>query len=771
MKNIALFILSIVIPITNYAQTYQIIGKVVDKEEFPLVGATVYLTELNKGTSTDENGVFTIQNLKKGVYNIQVSYIGYQSKIKNIKLHENNQKIILSLEKIDISINEVTISDSYPNTQDKNTTTIDVVKKSDFQKYGAFTIMDVINRIPGIDAVTTGPMVTRPVIRGLSSNRVLTVADGNRFETQQWDDEHGIGVNELGIDRIEIIKGPSALLYGAESMGGVINLIDEKPALIGTTEGSIKSSLFSNNLGMLTDFNLKGAKEKYNWGVNVLGKLFSDYFYNGYDFRVPNTRLLEVGAKGYFGINRNWGATKISYLFNDAYYGILDAKDVIKKPDGSIVNIDTLEKAKFPLEIEAPFHSVIDNRVSSKTTLLHGSSKTEFIFGYQNNHRVENEEALGKKRGEKYLDLTLNTATYNIKHYLPNIKKLSVIVGSQGMYQKNKNGKDTQTQLIPDATIKDIGFFLVSTIPYKNFKFSAGVRYDARFLDTKQTIIDSTVNLIGIEKDYSNWNSSWGLSYNFQEKLLLRTSFASSYRSPNLNELASNGTKLESLRFEIGNPNFKKEQIFQWDANLTLKLKQFDFSVSGFINTISNFIYIAPTGNIVASKIQKTPFVSEYVFLQDDVSIKGLEAFLLIYPTSTKLLSYEVKASTLTARKYNDDSYLPMMPTNKIFNTFIINVGEFKKLQSFYTRIGTTTALKQFKVAENEKKTPSYTLLNVGFGAELNTFEFNFIINNALDRKYLDNMSRFRAFDIYSPGINISFSVKKYFKLKEKKLG
>lgn len=740
----------------------QIKGKIIDAQtKTPLVGATIYILELNKGTITNEKGEFVLENITNTSYTLQISFIGFQTVIQSINLIENNVEI--ELKKTAFNINEVVISSSFINTQDENTGAVDVVKKSVMQKYGATTIMDIINKIPGVDAETTGPMVTRPVIRGLSSNRVLTVTDGARFETQQWDDEHGIGVNELGIDRIEIIKGPSSLLYGPESMGGVINLIDEQPAAIGKTVGDVRASLFSNNLGMLTNFNIKGAKEKYNWGVNALGKLFSDYFYNGYDFRVPNTRLLEFGAKGYFSINRKWGSSKITYLFNDAYYGILDAKDVVKNPDGSIVNTDTLEKAKFPLEIEAPFHSVVDNRINSKTIFLLGKSKAELILGYQNNHRIENEEAAGKKRGEKYLDMTLKTSTYSLKWYSPEIKKFTTIIGMQGMYQQNSNASDAQTQLIPKATIKDLGFLAVTKYKIKKLNFSLGVRYDARFLNTKTSIIDSTVNLVGIEKDYNNVSSSIGIAYNINKKIIVRTSFATGYRPPNLNELLANGVKLESLRFEKGNEDLKKEQNFEWDANITYSTNNFSITAAGYINKINNFIYIAPTGNIVPSFLQKLPLVPEYQFLQDDAEIKGAEASIIIHPTTILWLNYEAKAATLTARRDNDNSYLPMMPTNKIYNTLIFNVHNIKSFKNISIRIGAVTALKQFKVAANEKKTPSYTLLNASVATTINNFELSLTANNIFDRKYFDNMSRFRTFDIYNAGLNISFSIKKYF--------
>jgi len=110
-----------------------------------------------------------------------------------------------------------------------------------------------------------------------------------------------------------------------------------------------------------------------------------------------------------------------------------------------------------------------------------------------------------------------------------------------------------------------------------------------------------------------------------------------------------------------------------------------------------------------------------------------------------------------------------MMPTNKIYNTLTFSFDQLKKFEKVYFRIGTMTALKQFKVADTEQKTPSYTLLNAGLGAVLNDFEFSLAANNILDKIYLDNMSRFRSYEIYGPGLSISISVKKYFNFNKSK--
>src|SRR5207253_4513320 len=90
-------------------------------------------------------------------------------------------------------------------------------------------IIDAIAKLPGVNAVTTGPNVSKPYIRGLGFNRILTLYDGVRQEGQQWGDEHGIEVDQNTVDRVEVVKGPASLIYGSDAVAGVVNLLPPNP--------------------------------------------------------------------------------------------------------------------------------------------------------------------------------------------------------------------------------------------------------------------------------------------------------------------------------------------------------------------------------------------------------------------------------------------------------------------------------------------------------------------------------------------------------------
>jgi iron complex outermembrane receptor protein len=739
-------------------------GIVTDKTSHDhLAGATVYVSELNKGSMTNANGEYAINGFRNGSFTIQVSYLGYQSKIEKIQVSGVMDTLDIQLEVATIEVNEVVISGAYTTTQDESPQETDVINKRELKQTGASTVMDAISKVPGVNAITTGPFVSRPVIRGLSGNRILTVADGVRFETQQWDEEHGIGINELGKDRIEIIKGPACLLYGPEAMGGVIHFIEEPPASVGHVTGTMYGSLSSNNMGFQGDAELKGATEKFNWGFEALGKVLPDYYFKGYQFRAPNTRMNEIGGRGNFGITRSWGASSVSYQINQAYYGILDGKDIVKKADGSIVNKDTTEADLFPSETEAPYHAVTDHKLSSRTNLIAGASHVNIILGYQDNHRTEFEDN-GTKEGYNYADMNLQSLTYDIKWSLPVWKIFSTILGMQGMHQTNKNGLQAKTQLVPDATIHDLGFMALTKLNYRQLNFTAGIRYDRRNLSTYEAHKDSTLNMPALERLYHHVSGSGGVTYDVEDCLLIRANFATGYRAPNLNELLSNGVKLESLHFELGNVNFVKEKNNEFDVSSVFKSTHFSVEAGVYLNTITNFIYLAPDGNLVNGELAGVALVPEYRFYQGNATFKGGEAGIDVHPSMLGWIHLEIKASTLTATLGGNNTYLPLMPADKICGTLFFNFREYKKFKNVFFRIGTVTTLDQYKVAVNEQKTPGYTLLNASFGGtrniwKINNIDFTFAINNAFDKVYMDHLSRLRPFGVANQGINMVLNV------------
>jgi len=225
------------------------------------VVATVYLPQLEKGTVASIDGAFIITNIPNGLYTIVFSSLGYRSISEKIQFSEGQtiSKTIL-MEESAVEMEEIIISTPFHKLQRDNVMKVERINTDALSAKGSVTLAEGITNIAGVNTISTGVGIGKPVIRGLSSNRVLTYSQGVRLENQQFGDEHGLGVNEAGIESIEVIKGPASLLYGSDALGGVLYLNPESFAASNSTEADANSSYFTNTEGFVNNLGVSLQK-------------------------------------------------------------------------------------------------------------------------------------------------------------------------------------------------------------------------------------------------------------------------------------------------------------------------------------------------------------------------------------------------------------------------------------------------------------------------------------------------------------------------------
>ena len=196
-------------------------GKITDaKTGKAIEAATVYITDIKSGTSSDALGNFLIKNIPQGKHLVEISHIGFTSIVESIDFANDISKDFALSESI-IENNAVIVTGVTGATQLKKVPfAVSVMRKEDFFRNTSSNIIESLTKIGGVSTLATGPAISKPVIRGLSYNRVLTINDGVRQEGQQWGDEHGIEVDQYSVDHIEVIKGPASLSYGSDAMAG-----------------------------------------------------------------------------------------------------------------------------------------------------------------------------------------------------------------------------------------------------------------------------------------------------------------------------------------------------------------------------------------------------------------------------------------------------------------------------------------------------------------------------------------------------------------------
>jgi iron complex outermembrane recepter protein len=156
-----------------------------------------------------------------------------------------------------IFLNSVYVTENKPafNTTSRN---ISAITNTEMRERGAQTLSDALSGLPGVSQLTTGA-ISKPVIRGVYGNRILINVAGVKLQDQQWEDEHGLGLSDVGVERVELIKGPASLIFGSEAMGGVVHIIGESLPDPGTTKQDLNLKMFSNTYGVGLDYGFKKA--------------------------------------------------------------------------------------------------------------------------------------------------------------------------------------------------------------------------------------------------------------------------------------------------------------------------------------------------------------------------------------------------------------------------------------------------------------------------------------------------------------------------------
>jgi iron complex outermembrane receptor protein len=703
-------------------------GKVTDSKNNPLIGVTVYAAELHKSANTNENGVYTLTELPNGDVTLVFTYVGFATQNKKILKIQNTQTLDVVLDEIAFQMDEVIVSTPFSKLQSQNVMKVDRESIKSMQEKGSATLIEGLATIPGVSQISTGTSIGKPVIRGLSGNRVLVYSQGIRLENQQFGDEHGLGLNDSGVENVEVIKGPASLLYGSDALGGVLFFNPEKFALANTFQGHFGQRLFSNTLGSSTTLGLKTSTDNWKYLIRGAYNTQSDYKIPDGD-RVTNTRFQEMDFKAAIGYSNAKFSSVLRYNYNNLDLGI---------PEDGIADQTTTKKTEYPKQ------GVYNNLFSLNNTLYFNTSKLDVNLGYIRNDRNEFEDS-----DVAVLHMILNTFDYNIKYYLPAIGKVETIVGVQGMSQDNKNlGEE---YLIPDAVTNDFGVFATGIYGWGSNSLQAGIRFDNRHLVSDENGIAGEEGYFeALDKKYDSFNASLGYKTNFAADLTFRLNAATGFRAPNLAELSSNGVHEGTFRYEIGNPNLKTEQNLQTDLDLEYKSSHFEFSVSGFYNHINDYIYSSPTGAEIDG-------FNVYNYIQNNANLYGGEISLHFHPHPLDWLHFETSFETVTG-KLQDGGFLPQIPANNWNNTIKTDFVIGKWLEDGFATLNVSSTFSQNNVSGYEISSDGYTLLNMGFGGKLKlgktAFDINLNGNNLLNKTYIPHLSRLKTDGIPNIGIN-----------------
>lgn len=745
-------------PMSGFASDMaQFRGRVVDaSDQSPLAGATIYITDLKAITTTNAEGEFVLKNVPaKGKFLLEVRFIGYKTYSSVVDL-SSQSGLTISLSTSVIESAEVVITGS-PFSSSSKTSSLSVVtvSKTKLAQAGGTNLMDAIAKIPGLSQVSTGGAISKPVIRGLGYNRVLTMVDGAREEAQQWGDEHGIEVDQFSAARIEILKGPASLLYGSDALGGVINVIDDLVPAPGVHNGEFTSNYSTNNGLTASSLMLQGNENGFVYRGRASYK--NAYGFRYKDTTVPNSGFNELNFNGMLGLNKSWGYSHLSFSRFHTNIGLVeDGPDengnYLNDEGEAISNAEARER-----RLGLPYQDINHYRAALNSNFILGKGQLKTVFAFQNNIRKEFEESLQ----EPGLNLNLKSYTYDVKYYLPNIGKWEPAFGLQGMYQDNIN--KGEEFLIPDYNSNNIGAFVYLKRNFAKGAVNIGARYDYKKVNGKDLNFEGEQVFSGFSNEFSNVSGSVGLAFEIAKNLVLKGNAGSGFRAPNIAELGANGRHEGTFRYEIGNSKLKQETSLQFDLGLEYNAENVSFGLNAYANRIFNYIYPGNFNNetmLFENEDGSTETLPVYRYVQTNADLIGGEASVDFH--LVKSLHFENSFAYTRGVNRASDAPLPFIPAASINNEIRFEPS-IKGLADSYLKIGVTNTFKQGRFDSFETQTSGYTLLDAGIGTSINTRKGKLNLwvtgQNLLDKQYYNHLSRYKPVNIYNPGRNVSFGI------------
>ena len=657
-----------------------------------------------------------------------------------------------------VELDEIVLSLPFNQTLGKSVIKVDKIIFNDLNPILQQYISKSISKLPGVSIVSTGPGISKPSIRGLSYDRVVVYSQGVRLENQQWGDEHGIGVSTSGINSIEVIKGPSYVLYGSDAMGGVLYIEPERYS----NDFSVDYMGFynSNYNGITNNLGIKGSSGKFSYLARA--NMVDNQSFSTPDGEVENTWFKENDIQAGLKYETEKFSSDLRLSMNFSELGLPHMEeghdDHDDHDDHDEEGHDDHDEEGHEDHYQELSHTTLTwvntfdlgNDHELNVTLGRQLNDRKEFGGHEeeeghddhdeeghDDHDEEGHE--GHEEGEAELDMELSTNTLDISLVMPQSENLNLTIGANILSQENKNfGHE---ELIPDAEKKDFGLYALGQITMENGAALLGVRYDNRSISSDMG-----------SADFSNFNGSVGIKRDFKNSSL-RFNIGSGYRAPNLIELFADGVHHGTFRYEKGNVSLVAEKSFQTDISFDINNEDSSVSFNLFYNDISDYIYISPSRD-------RMDGFAVFNYMQQDSELYGGE-ISFDKKTGFDWLSYNTSLEYIFAESADGEAlpFISPLTFNQVFNI------DFSSNYSF--EIDFLAKAKQGRVSMFEEETDGYSILNLS-GNWMTSFLENDLnifwsVNNVFDKEYYDHLSRFKTAGIEEMGRNISVGLKYKF--------
>ncbi|MFT4030960.1 MAG: TonB-dependent receptor [Siphonobacter sp.] len=750
-------------------------GVVERTDGLPLIGARIWLEGISRGTITDSLGHFTVPLLCPGNYLLRCQFLGYIPQERQISIPQSGILQFRLVSKA-TDLQELRITQHRSEGQQLLQVQSELAGQALDQVRGQ-SLGEMLKAITGLYSIQTGPTISKPVIHGLHSNRILILNNGIRQEGQQWGSEHAPEIDAFLASRLTVIKGAASIRYGSDAIGGVI-LVEPKdmPADPGLS-GEVNIAGGSNGRMGIVSGRMEGAFSGALSGLSarVQGTLKQSGYVKTPHYYLENTSYRERNFSTDIHYDRKKLGIELFYSRFATKIGLFTGAQIGSLADlyAALQRSEPLVQPGFSYQLERPYQDVQHDLIKLKAFLRSDRWGTFTITAArQQNLRQEYDYVpfSGALTPELYLKLVTHTADliWEKAKTKPS-GQWSSSAGFTGLTQGNVR---EYLFLIPNYRTYAGGAFVLEQFRRKQLQLEAGIRYDYRWL--RAYFLDELTNTVYFKTHtWSNSNASLGASYQLHNHLSILANVSTAWRAPNVADLYSDGLHQSAVAYEHGNENLVPEKAYNANLSFIYTKKRLTAELGLYNNLISNYIYLKPDSLPVVK--QRGTFPS-YTYDQVRATFRGVD-LTLSYDLSSKL-SLNSKTSLLFAYDHTHHDYLVSITPQRTENSISYLAGNWKKFRQPYVRLTTLFVAHQNRAPAVSSRLengqyiytgdfapppPAYFLLGAELGTTLAIAKQSVGIivtgTNLMNTVYRDYLNRFRYF-ADEPGRNVMLKLK-----------
>ena len=689
------------------------------KSNKPLQSANVVIENTDLGTFTDENGKFIVKDIQSSEVNVKISMIGFIDTTLSVSTNEKTYDLgeiklrtdVLQLSNINVHahnnlIQPTLLSDIFLSGKDMQE-----------KMYGS--IAQTLQNETGIAIQSMGQATTRPILRGYSGDRFLITKNGLKTgDLSHSSADHAMSLDLGGVERIEVFRGPRALLFGSNTIGGVVNV--EKNSLssqkLNQSRSYFTSGIDSGNKGFFSSFSFETP-----WGSNNIR--FST------QARKTNNQITPIGELENTSIDNQEAFIGISRI-GDNRRGVFSFERVLMdygipgSPEGHINGVD-LKLSKNTQELN--YHQDID--VMQFETLNINQS---FIF-YSHSEYESSSSAPAVRLSQNIISLKSNLvgkskelgSSFDYRYF------------SAGGFYWTPNTSEMKISMFGLKENELLGFSTQLSFRAEQSLISPDVKTKFSNLEVED-VVDKQFSFISfagsVIKEWQNWQWS---------NTIMRTG-----KTPDIESLYSDGPHLGSYSYEIGNPTLKLEETYGLESSFKFQKNKYFFQINGYYNQSPSYHQYLKKGAEYkpgADWIEWGSGSTGWLYIYEMKNIKSeLSGGEIQAAYQGKNVDIEADFSFVRGLDKTNKTNLSFMPADKFQLTL-----STKESRDLTTSIRFTKGFEQSRIGEFETTTPGYSLIDIygsySFGSSNGNHRLIFNVNNILDEEYYNHLSKIKT--------------------------